>query len=131
VGKLWSSCSIFAFWLSSWRRVPWHMPRRHGWTYMKMTSIINYWESAMSNARCLRNRARETWIDRYEDDEYDELLMECYQKCQLPKKPNHTRHRWQCLYCKKVFKGRPGLNYHWHKGCPTAGHCLKMYITCK
>ncbi len=71
--------------------------------------------------------ARETWTDHYEDDEYDELLMECYQKCQLPKKPDQTRHKWQCLYCKKVFQGRPGLNYHPHKGCPPVGHCLKMY----
>jgi hypothetical protein len=71
--------------------------------------------------------ARETWTDQYEDDEYDELLMECYQKCQLPKKPDQTRHKWQCLYRKKVFQGRPGLNYHQHKGCPTVGHCFKMY----
>jgi hypothetical protein len=29
--------------------------------------------------------ARETWIDKYEDDEYHELLRECYKECKVPK----------------------------------------------
>ncbi len=29
--------------------------------------------------------ARETWMDIYEDDEYYQLLRECYEQCKVPK----------------------------------------------
>ncbi|CAM6008298.1 unnamed protein product [Sphagnum balticum] len=71
--------------------------------------------------------ARETWTDTYEDDEYYELLRECYEKCKVPKEHGQKRHKWRCIYCKEVFKCRPSLNYHRHKVCPTVGCGLKQY----
>ncbi|CAK9216443.1 unnamed protein product [Sphagnum troendelagicum] len=71
--------------------------------------------------------ARETWIDKYEDDEYYELLRECYKECKVPKEQGERRHKWRCIYCKEVFQCRPSLNYHRHKVCPTVGSPLKQY----
>ncbi|CAK9871916.1 unnamed protein product [Sphagnum jensenii] len=77
-------------------------------------------ESSMKNAR-------ETWIDTYEDEEYYELLRECYGKSKVPKEQGQKRHKWRCIYCEEVFRCRPSLNYHRYKVCPTVGHCLKQY----
>jgi len=71
--------------------------------------------------------ARETWIDTYEDEEYYELLRECYGKSKVPKEEGQKRHKWRCIYCEEVFQCRPSLNYHRHKVCPTVGHRLKQY----
>ncbi len=71
--------------------------------------------------------ASKTWIDTYEDDEYYELLRECYEKCKVPKEQGQKRHKWRCIYCKEVFQCRPSLNYHRHKVCPTVGRWLKQY----
>ncbi len=71
--------------------------------------------------------ARETWIDTYEDDEYYELLRECYEECKVPKEQGQKRHKWRCIYCQEVFQCRPSLNYHRHKVCPTVGSPLKQY----
>ncbi|CAK9871913.1 unnamed protein product [Sphagnum jensenii] len=71
--------------------------------------------------------ARKTWIDTYEDEEYYELLRECYEKCKVPKEQGQKRHQWRCIYCKEVFQCRSSLNYHRHKVCPTVGHHLKQY----
>ncbi len=71
--------------------------------------------------------ARKTWTDEYGDDEYNELLSECSLQCQIPKELGQTRHQWQCQFCTEVFKSKPSLNYHRHRGCPKIGHHLKMY----
>jgi hypothetical protein len=71
--------------------------------------------------------AKETWTDMYEDKEYYKLLMECYEKCKVPKEQGQKRHKWRCMYCEEVFQCRPSLNYHRHKVCPTVGHRLKQY----
>ncbi|CAK9871917.1 unnamed protein product [Sphagnum jensenii] len=70
--------------------------------------------------------ARETWIDKYKDDEYYELLRECYE-CKVPKEQGKKRHKWRCIYREEVFQCRAGLNYHRHKVCPTVGSPLKQY----
>ncbi len=71
--------------------------------------------------------ARETWIDTYEDDEYYELLRECYEKCKVPKEQGQKRYKWRCIYCEEVFQCRPSLNYHRLKVCSTEERPLKQY----
>ncbi len=70
--------------------------------------------------------ARKTWTQSYEDDEYDNYLLELYQQCRLPKKEGQKRHEWQCQFCGKFFKCVLRLNFHRIRGCPVAG-MLKMY----
>jgi hypothetical protein len=72
------------------------------------------------------NYARRAWTESYEDDEYDNLLLELYEKCRLPKKEVQKRHEWQCQFCCKFFKCVLRLNFHRIRGCPVAG-VLKMY----
>jgi hypothetical protein len=62
----------------------------------------------------------------FEDDEYDNYLLELYQKCRLTKKEGQKRHKWKCQYCDKVFKCVLRLNFHRITGCPVVG-MLKMY----
>jgi len=45
-------------------------------------------------------------MDIYEDDEYYELLRECYEKCKLPKEQGQKCHKWRCIYCEEVFQCR-------------------------
>lgn len=71
--------------------------------------------------------ARETWTHTYEDDEYYELLRECYEKCKVPKEQGQKRHKWRCIYCEEVFQCRPSLNYHRLKVCSTEERPLKQY----
>jgi len=71
--------------------------------------------------------ARETWSDTYEDEEYSELLRECYEECKVPKEERQKRYKWICIYCKEVFQCRPGLNYHRLKVCSTEERPLKQY----
>jgi len=70
--------------------------------------------------------ARKAWTESYEDDEYDNYLLELYQKCRLPKKEGQKRHEWQCQSCSKSFKCVLRLNFHRITGCPEGG-VLKMY----
>ncbi len=70
--------------------------------------------------------ARKTWTQSYEDDEYDNYLLELYQECRLPKKEGQKRHEWQCQFCSKFFKCVLRLNFHRIAGCPVGGK-LKMY----
>jgi hypothetical protein len=72
------------------------------------------------------NYARRAWTESYEDDEYDNYLLELYQKCRLPKKEGQKRHEWQRIFCCKVFKCVLRLNFHRITGCPVVG-MLKMY----
>ncbi|CAK9189659.1 unnamed protein product [Sphagnum troendelagicum] len=72
------------------------------------------------------NYARKTWTMPFEDDEYDNYLLELYEECRLPKKEGQKRHEWQCQYCRKVFKCVLRLNFHRITGCPAVG-MLKMY----
>jgi len=65
--------------------------------------------------------ARKPWTQSYEDDDYDNYLLELYQKCRLPKKKGQKRHEWQCIFCNKVFKCVLRLNFHRIKGCPVRG----------
>jgi len=70
--------------------------------------------------------ARKAWTELYEDEEYDNYLLELYQKCRLPKKEGQKRHEWQCQFCCKFFKCVLRLNFHRITGCPVGG-VLKMY----
>jgi hypothetical protein len=69
---------------------------------------------------------RRVLTESYDDDEYDDYLLELYQKCRLPKKEGQKRHEWQCQSCSKVFKCVLTLNFHRITGCPVGG-VLKMY----
>ncbi len=70
--------------------------------------------------------ARMEWAVPYEDNEYDNYLLEPYEKCRLPKKEGQKRHEWQWQFCCKVFKCVLRLNFHRITGCPAVG-MLKMY----
>ncbi len=76
---------------------------------------------------CTLTYAKNTWTDKYGDDEYNELLSECSLQCQLPKEQGQKRCQWRCKFCTEVFKCKPSLNYHRYRGCPKIGHRLKMY----
>ncbi len=70
--------------------------------------------------------ARKTWTQLYKDDDYDNYLLELYQKCRLPKKEGQNRHEWKCIFCHKVSKRVLTLNFHRIRGCPVEGK-LPMY----